>query len=183
MAPKKVDEEAVDVQPDHGNEEKISYSPERRESNILNSVKSNATAILHNPLAGYTKQELFDDVEDFAREKNLMYAVDDIKKGALAAQNPKTFESLDELSAEDKQILRNETEHRWRQPFMMYFMTVLCAGSAIVQGMDQTCVNGAQIFYYREFNITDVWIQGLVNGAPYLCSVCIGCWTSAPCNK
>jgi len=52
--------------------------------------------------------------------------------------------------------------------------------------MDQTVVNGAQIFYFREFGIETaeyVWIQGLVNGAPYLCSVCLGCWTSAPSNR
>jgi MFS family permease len=68
--------------------------------------------------------------------------------------------------------------------------------------MDQTVVNGAQLYatafllrptssrtdhlisyYFEEFGLTDVWLQGLVNGAPYLCSVVIGCWTSAPLNK
>jgi hypothetical protein len=40
-----------------------------------------------------------------------------------------------------------------------------------VQGMDQTAVNGAQIFYFEEFNIGEdqVWLRGLLNGAPYLC--------------
>ncbi|OQO13302.1 hypothetical protein B0A48_01530 [Cryoendolithus antarcticus] len=66
---------------------------------------------------------------------------------------------------------------------MLYFLVTLCAGSAIVQGMDQTAVNGAQTFYFEEFNITGVWQQGLLNGAPYLCSVLIGCWTNAPLNK
>jgi hypothetical protein len=28
---------------------------------------------------------------------------------------------------------------------MLYFLCTLCAGSAIVQGMDQTAVNGAQV--------------------------------------
>ena len=49
---------------------------------------------------------------------------------------------------------------------MLYFLVVLCAGSAIVQGMDQTAVNGAQQFYFEEFGITNVWQQGLLNGAP-----------------
>ena len=66
---------------------------------------------------------------------------------------------------------------------MLYFLVVLCAGSAIVQGMDQTAVNGAQVFYYEEFNINNQWMRGLVNGAPYLCSTLIGCWTNAPLNK
>lgn len=61
---------------------------------------------------------------------------------------------------------------------------VLCAGSAIVQGMDQTAVNGAQIFYFEEFGIGTerVWLRGLLNGAPYLCSALIGCWTTKPLN-
>ena len=51
--------------------------------------------------------------------------------------------------------------------------------------MDQTAVNGAQIFYFDEFNIGPerVWLRGLLNGAPYLCSALIGCWTNAPLNK
>ena len=82
------------------------------------------------------------------------------------------------------------------------FNLVLCAGSAIVQGMDQTAVNGAQEcvysdissdngsfmanytrFYFEEFEVTDKWLQGLLNGAPYLCSCLIGCWTTAPLNR
>lgn len=42
-----------------------------------------------------------------------------------------------------------------------------------------------QEFYFREFNITEdqVWLRGLLNGAPYLCSAVIGCWSNAPLNK
>lgn len=117
-----------------------------------------------NPLASLSKEQLLADVEAFAQEKELEFILDDLKKGALVAQDPKEFESLDELSEEEKEWLRREKTHRWHQPFMMYFMTsklpllwsgcercltqyydlVLCAGSAIVQGMDQTAVNGAQ---------------------------------------
>lgn len=61
-------------------------------------------------------------------------------------------------------------------------MIVLCAGSAIVQGMDQTAVNGAQEYYFAEFEITNEWMKGLLNGAPYLCSALIGCWTTKPLN-
>jgi len=50
--------------------------------------------------------------------------------------------------------------------------------------MDQTAVNGAQIFYFEEFGIGEdqVWLRGLLNGAPYLCSAAIGCWTTKPLN-
>lgn len=78
---------------------------------------------LKNPLAGLTQEELFRDVEQFAREKNLEHIVEDLKKGALIAQDPKVFEELDGLSESDKELLRREKTHRWHQPWMMYFMT------------------------------------------------------------
>ncbi|PLN74730.1 putative MFS myo-inositol transporter [Aspergillus taichungensis] len=136
-----------------------------------------------NPLAELTQEELFRDVEQFAHEKELSDILDLLKKGSLIAQDPRRFEELPELQEEEKVVLRREKTHRWSQPFMMYFMTILCAGSAIVQGMDQTAVNGAQEYYFTEFNLKDPWLQGLVNGAPYLCSCLIGCWTTAPLNR
>lgn len=76
-----------------------------------------------NPLAGLSKEELLADVEAFAQEKNLEYVLDDLKKGALVAQDPKAFETVDELTEEEKEVLRREKTHRWHQPFMMYFLT------------------------------------------------------------
>ncbi|OOF91455.1 hypothetical protein ASPCADRAFT_134452 [Aspergillus carbonarius ITEM 5010] len=120
-----------------------------------------------NPLASLTRDELFRDVELFAREKNLEHIVDELKRGALVAQDPKSFEELQELSEGEKELLRREKTPRWSQPFMMYFITIFCAGSAIVQGMVQTAVNGAQEFYFAEFNLTNTWQQGLLNAVIY----------------
>lgn len=60
---------------------------------------------------------------------------------------------------------------------------VIFLGSAIVQGMDQSAVNGAQAFYFAEFGIENTWLRGLLNGAPYLCSALIGCWMNVPLNS
>ncbi|KAK2759844.1 hypothetical protein FQN54_002578 [Arachnomyces sp. PD_36] len=149
----------------------------------IENQKPKTESKFKNPLAGFTKEELLADVEAFAHKKDLVFALDDLKKGALIAQDPNSFEGLDELSEGEKNTIRMEKTHRWNQPFMLYFMTILCAGSAIVQGMDQTAVNGAQLFYFEEFGITNEWQQGLLNGAPYLCSALIGCWTTAPLNR
>ncbi|KAL8649974.1 MAG: hypothetical protein Q9226_005348 [Calogaya cf. arnoldii] len=50
--------------------------------------------------------------------------------------------------------------------------------------MDQSAVNGAQAFYFPHIGIGDdqVWLQGLNNGAPYLCSAVVGCWSNKPLN-
>ncbi|KMP06438.1 arabinose-proton symporter [Coccidioides immitis RMSCC 2394] len=189
MREKRLDPEVPVANDGHSSSPSVSTGKQEviREETIRSWVKegqeNGINNKLRNPLSGMTKDELFRDVETFALEKGLMDVVDDLKKGALIAQDPKSFELLDELSEAEKELLRREKTHKWNQPFMMYFMTILCAGSAIVQGMDQTAVNGAQEFYFDEFNVTDVWQQGLLNGAPYLCSALIGCWTTAPLNR
>lgn len=112
------------------------------------------SALLRNPLAGVSEEEVLRDVDAFIDEKGLADSREAFRKGALLArvnQRPNGFESIAALTEEDKQILRHEVEHRWSQPFMLYFLVVLCAGSAIVQGMDQTAVNGAQVSQFRYF--------------------------------
>jgi hypothetical protein len=42
-----------------------------------------------------------------------------------------------------------------------------------------------QQFYFNEFDLNgpeNELLQGLINGAPYLCSALIGCWCNAPMN-
>lgn len=53
--------------------------------------------------------------------------------------------------------------------------------------IDETVVNGGQIFYKRQFGINgddsrSTWLTGLLNSAPYLCSAVIGCWLTVPFN-
>ncbi|CAE6999298.1 hypothetical protein P3342_000997 [Pyrenophora teres f. teres] len=150
--------------------------------------QASVAAKLRNPLAGLSEEQVIADVDAWCVEKGLHEHQDAFRKGALIArvgQRDDDFEYVNQLSTEEKDLLRYELNHRWSQPFMLYFLVVLCAGSAIVQGMDQTAVNGAQEFYFKEFNIGEdqMWLRGLLNGAPYLCSCLIGCWSNAPLNK
>ncbi|CAI0642569.1 unnamed protein product [Colletotrichum noveboracense] len=150
------------------------------------AARSSTAALLRNPLVGLSHDELIKDVDTFTDKYGLTEYKEEFRKGALVAQasnRPDGFETITALNEEEKAMLRREVNHRWDQPFMLYFLCSLCAGSAIVQGMDQTAVNGAQEFYYTTFNITDPLMQGLINGAPYLCSALFGCWTSPYLNK
>jgi ATP-dependent exoDNAse (exonuclease V) alpha subunit len=86
--------------------------------------KSTTTSTkLKNPLALLSREQLLSDVEAFAKEKDLEHILDDLRKGALIAQDPRAFEQMDELTEGEKELLRREKTHRWHQPFMMYFMT------------------------------------------------------------
>lgn len=110
---------------------------QRRQSSRQPSV----AALLRNPLAGMSETEVLKDVDTFIDSRGLQDQRDTFHKGALLArvqQREDGFEYVDTISEDEKEILRRERTHRWSQPFKLYFLVVLCAGSAIVQGMDQT---------------------------------------------
>lgn len=118
----------------------------RRES--VASRKASVAAKLQNPLTGMSEADCIADVDQWCVDKGLQEHQAVFRKGALLArvnQRADGFEYVDALSEEEKAALREEVGSRWSQPFMLYFLVVLCAGSAIVQGMDQTAVNGAQV--------------------------------------
>lgn len=119
---------------------------DRRES--VTSRKASVAAKLRNPLTGMSEEDCIADVDQWCEDKGLSEYQAVFRKGALLArvnQRSDGFEYLDAISEGEKAALREEVEKRWSQPFMLYFLVVLCAGSAIVQGMDQTAVNGAQV--------------------------------------
>ncbi|EHL00298.1 putative metabolite transport protein ywtG [Glarea lozoyensis 74030] len=109
--------------------------------------------------------------------------------GAVIAQNFELYADCEGLTPDENDALESEIEHKWRQPWYLWLIVILCSICAAVQGMDETVVNGAQIFYSIQFGIgnktssRDSWLVGLVNSAPYLCCALIGCWLTVPMNK
>lgn len=98
--------------------------------------RASTAALLRNPLVSYSHSELMADVDAFTEKYGLDEHRDSFRKGALVAQasnRPNGFETIAELTEEEKAVLRKEVTHRWDQPFMLYFLGLLCAGSAIVQ--------------------------------------------------
>lgn len=91
----------------------------------IDKVEIDAHALnvkLANPLAGIPHDELVADAERFAIEHNMAHLVDEFRKGALVAQDPTAFESLDQLSEEDKNVFRRELTNRWDQPKTLYYL-------------------------------------------------------------
>ncbi|KAL9937144.1 hypothetical protein V8E36_004379 [Tilletia maclaganii] len=161
--------------------------------------KPNTAAILQNPLHGIPRDALFARVEKFAADKNLTSETDLLKKGALIAQNPAEFRSIDILSDEEKHAIEHEYSNKWSHPLTLYFTIFLCSVGAATQGWDQTGSNGANLSFPLEFNIFDgdkfpdgtenpdaynhSWLVGIVNAAPYIASALLGCWLSDPLNN
>ena len=171
-------------------DEKHEYGDERHEDTARGvfdfDESQTVSGKFENPLAGIPKYKLLQDVEKFCLEHDMMDMVETVKKGALVAQAPTKFREIEELSNEDVAILEREKTHKWNQPFMLYWLTVMAAMGAATQGMDETVNAGAVATYPDQLGISQlpnaVWIKGLVVGAPYLACALIGCWLNEPMN-
>ena len=115
-----------------------------------------------------------------------------LQRSALVAQDPPGFENVKELEPLEREALRNEVLHKWRQPRALYFTVILCSIGAAVQGWDQTGSNGANLSWPVDFGVPDTgdnatdyntWIVGVVNAGPYIASAGLGCWLSDPLNN
>lgn len=154
-------------------------------------ARRHINAKLANPLLGYTNAEL--------RRKGRAYAFnhalaeeDDVRAleiGACLARDPEDLDQAKELGITDEElaVLKKELTHRWSQPRTLYLVIILCSICAAVQGMDETVVNGAQLFYAGQFGIggddwRSTWLVGLTNAAPYVCCAFVGCWLTTPFN-
>lgn len=172
-------------------DEKKHRSPTQSSDNDIyaeNTHFENVNAKLANPLSGIPQEQLMENAAAFARAHDLGHLEGIFQKGALVAQDPTAFESLDLLDEEDKNWLRREATHRWDQPKMLYYLVVLCSVAAAVQGMDEAVINGANLFFPDQLGIPQTtgrnqWLLGLVNSAPYLCCAFIGCWLTEPLNR
>ncbi|KAJ7183436.1 hypothetical protein C8R46DRAFT_1209599 [Mycena filopes] len=159
-------------------------TPSRQSSHVQPSVQAlkEANAKLANPLRGVSREQLMRDVEQFAEEKGLKHLLPELRKGALVAQEPEAFESIDLLDEEDKYHLRRETTHRYHQTPTLYYMVIMSSLAAAVQGMDEAVINGAQIIYPAQFGIGST-SRSTILGLWGSCCAFIGCWLTDPLNK
>ncbi|KAK4706077.1 hypothetical protein P7C70_g124, partial [Phenoliferia sp. Uapishka_3] len=151
------------------------------------------TGALSNILTGIPREQLFRDVDAFAREKDLVEHIPILQKGALLAQSPHDVDSIDLLDAADKEAIHFEYANKWSHPTTLYVTIILSSIGAAVQGWDQTGSNGANLSFPTAFGIAaakgepnflrDGWLVGLVNAAPYIASAFVGCWISDPLNN
>ncbi|KAI1260780.1 hypothetical protein F5Y18DRAFT_419923 [Xylariaceae sp. FL1019] len=150
-----------------------------------------ASAKLENPLAGLSAAQLSQRGEEFCLQHGIT-GDDDLRAfrlGAIIAGNMNKYDTVEGLTDREREVLDKEVTHRWSNPNMLYAVIVICSLCAAVQGMDETVVNGAQIFYKEQFHIgdpdsqRDSWLLGLVNAAPYICCALAGCWLTEPLNN
>ncbi|KAL8818247.1 MAG: hypothetical protein Q9191_007983 [Dirinaria sp. TL-2023a] len=197
MADTKIGADHLDSKGEVAYDEKPPSRSGSRQQSV--SLNRNVTARIQNPLAGIPRDTLLRNVEDFAREANMTDKIPLLQKGAMVAQDPPAFEQIPELDEYERDALRNEVLHKWRQPRALYFTVILCSIGAAVQGWDQTGSNGANLSWPQAFGVPDTapdsgplpgvnydynsWIVGVVNAGPYIASAGLGCWLSDPLNN
>lgn len=141
--------------------------------------------VTHNPLQDMSHEKLVKHVKAYVRQNGLQDDEDLFIRGAILAQTGDTSH----LSEEERYWIDRESTHKWHQQKTLYYLAIMCAMCAVVQGMDETVINGAQIYFWERFHLDDSsignteWIQGLVVGAPYLCCAVIGCALTEPLNN
>lgn len=122
---------------EHASEKKEPFVPQPTFGTAAERARRNLNAKLANPLAGFGHEEL--------RRQGITFAVNhqmgdetDIRAfelGAVLAQAPEKFATIQGLTAEEHQVLQHEFDHKWSQPWKMYMVIILCSLSAAVQGM------------------------------------------------
>lgn len=99
---------------------------------MANSTNNTVSSIV-NHLSHLSASELRQRVDQFAEEKGLQDVAGLLYKGALISRDPSSFEQLDELDDDEKEAIRNETLHKWRQPRALYLTVIICSVAAAVQ--------------------------------------------------
>lgn len=136
-----------------------------------------------NVLAEYSVEQVMNMGRSFAKKYDLPNEDDIFGRAAALARNPTAYDHMSFLKEDERLACYDEIHHPWRAPKKLLAIIAASAMGAAVQGMDETVINGANLFYPRELGLgsgskRDNWLEGLVNGAPYLCCAGLSCWTT-----
>ncbi|KAH3902557.1 related to arabinose-proton symporter [Saccharomycodes ludwigii] len=136
----------------------------------------------NNVLGSYTEEQVMEMGRNFALKYNLPNENDIFGRAAALARSPNNFDRMEFLTQGEKIACYDEIHHKWKNiPKKLIAAIIGSAMSASVQGFDESIINGANLFYPKAVGLGsgsdhDNWIEGLINGAPYLCCAGISCW-------
>ncbi|KAF2432403.1 MFS transporter [Tothia fuscella] len=128
-----------------------------------------------------------EDVVSFGRRHNLMHKLKVFEKAAALLQTDTSPDELPNITATEVEALDQENHRRWNQPWTLYLTIFMCSLGAIEQGMAQTSMNGANLYFPAQLGIgnntpRDNFIVGLINSGMYLSIGIFGATGSVPIN-
>ncbi|KAH8665092.1 major facilitator superfamily domain-containing protein [Tricladium varicosporioides] len=162
----------------------------------MNSRRSNKIIInVGNPLIGEAPARVEAAVLAFAEANGLMGIHPLLLTGAMISMNPEEFRDVPGLTTQQIAALEREnTMTFWDQTKELRTTIFTCAIAAIVQGWDQSSINGANLRWPHDLGIhigspngsdtgkstRDLWIFALINAAPFLFGAICGSWLCDP---
>jgi hypothetical protein len=110
---------------------------------------------------------------DFVKQYGLTEYLELFKKAAILVQNDVPVKQIPNITATELQALELESDQKWKQPKTLYFTIMVCSIGAIEQGWAQASMNGANLYFPKEFGIGSsdfkgTLLVGLINSAIYL---------------
>lgn len=81
------------------------------------SLTTSSLDRIQNPLHGISHDHLLANVDEFTEKWGFQEDKDVFRRGALVAQNPAHFETIDSLTEDDKYHLRRETTRKLKLSF------------------------------------------------------------------
>ncbi|KAF7544041.1 hypothetical protein G7Z17_g10261 [Cylindrodendrum hubeiense] len=196
--------------PKHNRESSNGHHQHMSVSAQVNNRRANDQAIIENPLAHLTDDELKADVQHFHETYLRSVDYEEILRGARVAKDIRTYDQvarddnpnarLDlpvQLTPDEKRAIRRERDVPFSEKGMrIVILTVSLA--AFLQGFVQSSFNGASLFKdewglngdVEENNPTgtrhsisgDDWRLGAANGSPWFFAALVGCPLSLPIN-
>ncbi len=79
-------------------------------------------------MAGISKALLLQDVDDFASKHGLLDVLPLLRKGALVAQDPNSYDEIggpEALDDSEVDALRDEVLHKWKQSPSLYITVIM----------------------------------------------------------
>jgi sugar porter (SP) family MFS transporter len=175
-----------------------SVAEKQKNNSDVDSTHSRAAEAGHgergNILSQYSEKQVMQMGRNYALKHDL--DPDYFARAAALARTPGDFNSMPFLTEEEKIGLHQEATKKWHIPSKLIQVIALGSMAAAVQGMDESVINGATLFYPLAFGLYEKvdgkqvfkmknadLLEGLINGAPYLCSAVIACWMSDFVNR
>lgn len=89
-----------------------------------------------------TPAQNYQDAVEWAQSVGMSDRAELFGRAALVARDMDSFESVSELTEDERAALIYERDHKWRNSKMLWYSIALCAVGAATQGWDQTGSNG-----------------------------------------
>lgn len=81
-----------------------------------------------------SKEQAVKDAHTFANSHNLAEHAELFGRAALVARDLRSFDSVTELTEDERAALTYERDHKWHGPKMLWYSVALCAIGAATQG-------------------------------------------------